>query len=90
MIYELRFYSDDDRDPKPDDAIAVARTSRKVPGIGEAVTLVARDGQSNPRRYRVVDVDHGYVAQHPTGTNFNESTVAVYVMDADDPRRLGE
>lgn len=86
-MFEIRFYSDDDRDPNPEDAIAVTRTARKVPDIGHGVTLVTRDGTL--RRYRVVDVDHGYTAQHAHNT-FTESTVAVYVMDADDPRRLGK
>ena len=88
MMYDLVFYHDDDKNPLPETALARSRTSRKVPGIGEGVTFVTRDGAGAPSRYRVVDVDHAYTAQHQA-TNFTESTVAVYLIDHDDPRRLG-
>jgi hypothetical protein len=87
-VFEIRYYHDDDRDPKLDDAIAVVRHARCLPVIGHGVTLATRDGQP-PRRYRIVDVDQGYTAQSRNNT-YAEDTVAAYVIEPDDPRRLGK
>ncbi len=82
---EIRFYNDDDHDPDPADAIAVVPHAHRALTIGQGITLVGVDGIH--RRYRIVDVDDAYTAH--TGNTYTESGVAVYVIDADDPRRLG-
>lgn len=87
-MYELIFYDDDDRVANPETALARTTISRKVPHIGEGITLVVRDG-TTPRRFRVVDVDHAYTAQNHEVT-FKDSTVSVFIVDANDPRRTGK
>lgn len=88
MVFEIWIYDFDCVDPKPDDALAVVRNARRTPVIGHGITLATRDG-SPPRRYRIYDVDEGYTAQTRDNT-YAEDTVAVYVVDPDDPRRLGQ
>jgi hypothetical protein len=77
----LQFYLDDD-------PIGDVKLARSVPSIGEGMTLEFID-RVPTARYRVVDVDRGYVQANPRSTTFKESTVAVYLIGADDPRREG-
>lgn len=75
----IQFYLDDE-------PLAGVAFTRAVPGIGEGITLEYIDRRP-PSRYRVVDVDRGYVQAGPKGSAFKESTIAVYLIDSNDPRR---
>jgi hypothetical protein len=77
----VQFYLDDD--PYGD-----VKLARSIPGIGEGITLEYID-RKETGRFRVVDVDRGYVQANPRSTTFKESTVAVYLIDHNDPRREG-
>lgn len=61
--------------------------AREAPRIGEGITLEAVATGVAARRFRVVDVDRGYIQTTPKSSTYKDSTVTVYLIDADDPRR---
>lgn len=61
--------------------------ARQVPRIGDGITLEPVATGETARRYRVEDVDRGYVQTGPKTATYKESTVTVYLIDVDDPRR---
>lgn len=61
--------------------------ARSVPSIGEGITLEPVATGDKPRQYRVDDVDRGFVQASPKSSTYKESTVVVYLIDHDDPRR---
>jgi hypothetical protein len=63
------------------------KLSRREYTIGEGVTLEPLGTGEAPRRYRVVDVDHGLIQTTPKSTTYKDSTTTVYLIEADDPRR---
>ena len=80
-MYQIQFYLDDD-------PLHVATMCRYVPAIGAGITFEHPTRKAPPTRYRVVDVDHGYVERGTGAGEYKESTVAVYLIGADDPRRV--
>lgn len=78
----LQFVRFDDDTP-----LGGVQFARSVPHIGEGITLEAVATGDPLRRYRVEDIDRGYIQTGPKSIVYRESTVTVYVIDADDPRR---
>jgi hypothetical protein len=81
-VIPLQFALFDDRT-----TLGEVKLARSVPAIGEGITLEPVKTGEHPRRFRVHDVDRGYVQTGPRAATFRESTVLVYLIDADDPRR---
>lgn len=67
--------------------LGAVQFARTVPRVGEGITLEPVATGESPRRYRVEDVDRGYVQSGPKQPTYKESTVTIYVIDANDPRR---
>jgi hypothetical protein len=67
--------------------VGEVKHARSVPAIGEGITLEPVKTGERPRRFRVHDVDRGYVQTGPGSPIYRDSTVIVYLIDADDPRR---
>lgn len=78
----MQFYLEDDTTP-----LGEVKLARRVPCIGEGVTLEPLATGGRPRRFRVVEVDNGYVQSTPKSAVYKDGGVAVYLIDADDPRR---
>lgn len=78
----LQFVRFDDGTPLGD-----VKLAREIPRIGEGITLEAVATGEHSRRYRVEDVDRGYIQTSPKTTAHKESTVTVYLIDVNDPRR---
>ncbi len=67
--------------------VGEVKFARSVPRRGEGITHEALATGEPMRRYRVHDIDRGYVQATPKSTVYKESTVTVYLIDANDPRR---
>lgn len=78
----LQFVRFDDGTPVGD-----VKLARDIPRIGEGITLEAVASGEQSRRFRVEDVDRGYIQTTPKSSTHKESTVTVYLIDANDPRR---
>ncbi len=79
-MFPIMFYLDDE-------PIGEVDIARRVPAIGEGITLDHAATGRPPGRYRVVDVDSGFVQSGSRGSKYRPSTVAVYLIAHDDPRR---
>lgn len=63
------------------------KMSRRTYVKGQGVTLEPLARGEAPRRFRVVDVDHGCVQTTPKVATYRETTTVVYLIEHDDPRR---
>lgn len=61
--------------------------ARSVPRIGEGITLEPGRQGEDPRRFRVDDIDRGYIQAGAKTSTYKDSTVTVYLIDVNDPRR---
>jgi hypothetical protein len=81
-VLPLSFRMFDDESP-----VGEVKLAREAPRIGEGITLEPLATGDQPRRFRVHDIDRGYVQATPKSPAHKESTVVVYLIDANDPRR---
>jgi len=81
-VIPLRFVLFDDQTQ-----VGEVKLARFVPSKGDGITHESVKSGEPMRRYRVIDVDRGYVQSNPGGGVYKESTVVVYLIDANDPRR---
>jgi hypothetical protein len=82
-VLPLRFVMFDDDQVQ----VGEVKMARDVPRVGEGMTFESVATGEPMRRFRVHDVDRGYVQTTPRQATYKESTVVVYLIDANDPRR---